>query len=227
MTYDVTATVTIGEETVSDSYSAVKYAKNILSEDYRTRYLSNHTNEQYGKLAELVKTMLYYGARAQVKFDRDKENLADSGIGYNPAPVTAETIGDTDADEMGENLQEYGLEYTGSTVVYLSETTLRHYYKIVDQAKFDQVKDNITFGGNEPIGYTKKNGQIFFEKKNIAAADLDTMYTITIGNSAYQFSVLDYVKACLVEASTVSDDMKTLAAATYLYNQAANAYFNQ
>jgi hypothetical protein len=130
----------------------------------------------------------------------------------------------TGADKMSTGLDAYGLEYTGSTIVYLSETSMRHYYRIVDQEKFDLVKDNITFGGNEPIGYTRKNGQIFFEKKNIAAAELDSLYTFSIGNSTYQYSAIEYVKSCL-KSSSISDTMKNLATATYWYNEAANAYF--
>ena len=231
MTYDVTATLSIGEETIVDTYSAVTYADVILTDSsFAQKYIAaenitgNNGTERLASLRLLVKTMLYYGARAQVQFDRDKDHLADTGIDYTPETVTAEGIGDTGASDMYEDLEAYGLEYKGSTVVYLSKTSLRHYYKIVDQDKFDLVKDSITFNGVS-VGYTKKEGKIYFQLENIEAANLDTPYFFTIGNSAYQYSVIQYVKECLVQPSSVSVNMQALAAATYLYNSAANQYF--
>ena len=65
-----------------------------------------------------------------------------------------------------------------------------------------------------------------FELKNIAAADLDKLCTLNINGVDYQYSVLDYVKGCLLSDKT-SENMKALAAATYRYNQAANDYFGR
>ena len=225
MNYEITATVTVGGETYTNSYSAVTYAQTILSDDYRTSYLAdNHTEAEYSELATLVKTMLDYGAKAQIQFNRNIDHLANEGIDYTPTEVTADTIGDTGASDMRAGLAAYGLEYNGSSIVYLSETSMRHYYKIVDEDLFNAVKDNITFDGKK-VSYTWKNGEIYFELKNIAAAELDDLYTLKIGDSEYKYSVLDYLKACLSSDKTTAN-MKALAAATYLYNQAANAYFD-
>ena len=168
--------------------------------------------------------MLDYGAKAQIQFNRNIDHLANEGIDYTPTEVTADTIGDTGASDMRAGLAAYGLEYNGSSIVYLSETSMRHYYKIVDEDLFNAVKDNITFDGKK-VSYTWKNGEIYFELKNIAAAELDDLYTLKIGDSEYKYSVLDYLKACLSSDKTTAN-MKALAAATYLYNQAANAYFD-
>ena len=141
-----------------------------------------------------------------------------------PADVTPDMI-KTDATDMNAaDFSTYGLQYSGSTIVFLSETSMRHYFKITDRDKFDSVKGNITFGSDTPIGYTVKGDEIYFELKNISAPDLDTLYTLSIDVAEYRYSVLDYVKACLASDKT-GDDMKALAAAAYLYNQAANAYF--
>ena len=107
-------------------------------------------------------------------------------------------IGDTGAADMRDtDFSAYGLAYVGTTIVYLSDTSMRHYFKITDQGDFEKVKNHITFGSDTPIGYTEKGGNIYFELKNIAAADLDKHYTLKIGESEYKYSVLDYVKACL------------------------------
>ena len=67
---------------------------------------------------------------------------------------------------------------------------------------------------------------IYFEKTNIAAPDLDTLYTLNIGESSYDYSVLDYVRECL-DSDDVSHNTFLLVSATYWYSQAANAYFDR
>ena len=87
------------------------------------------------------------------------------------------------------------------------------------------MKDNITFDGVK-VGYTKKGNEIYFEKKGVAAADLDVAYTFSIGTNSYDYAVLDYVKRCL-ESDKVKPETKELVAATFRYNQAANTYFGR
>ena len=65
---------------------------------------------------------------------------------------------------------------------------------------------------------------IYFELKNISATDISSPFILKIGESEYQYSVLDYVRACL-ESSEVSEATKALVAATYRYNSMANAFF--
>ncbi len=236
MTYDITATLNVGgEQIATDTYSAVQYADVILSDgDFKTSYIATNGQEKYDSLTMLVKTMLGYGAKAQIQFSRDTENLADkkltsadpeSAYYYAPETVTADMISANGSD-MYAGLESFGLAYKGSTIVYLTETSIRHYYEITDQAAFDAIKENITFGSDTPVGYTVRGDEIFFEKKNVAAPDLDTPYTLSFNGTEYQYSVMDYVKACLL-SDKVSDSTKALVAATYLYNQAANTYFGR
>ena len=120
-------------------------------------------------------------------------------------------------------LEDFGLSYAGSTLVFLSKTALRHYYKIISPEKFDLVKDRIFFGSDQPAAYTVRGEEIYFEFKNIAAPNLDAPVLLRIGNAEYRYSPLDYLRACLVSEET-SPGMKALAKATFLYNQAANAF---
>ena len=226
MTYDVTATVVVdGVELATDTYSVKEYADTILSDDYKTAYLAqNHSQEDYTKLENLIKTMLIYGAKAQINFERNTDNLADEGLSYTMQKVTVDMIPSTACD-MTEGLDAYGLQYAGTTLVYLAKTSMRHYYTVVDRNKFNAIKDDITFNG-EKVSYQTKDGKIYFELKNIAAADLDTVYTLRIGTNEYQSSGLDYVRNCL-SASNAPYNTKQLVMATYWYNQAANAYFGR
>ena len=98
-------------------------------------------------------------------------------------------------------------------------------FLVVDSEKFALISDSITINGQNAV-YKEKNGEIYFEIKDIAASDLDTDYTLTIGTNSYKYSVMNYVKAALL-SDRVDSKLKSLANALYWYNQAANTYFGR
>ena len=226
MTYDITATVTIDRvvQDETDTYSAVTYANVIMNdESFRTKFVAEKGETKYNRLVTLVKTMLDYGSKAQVRFDRNKGNLANGGTDFFTGEVTIPN----NASDMDESLSNCGLEYVGTSIVYLSETTLRHYYRIVDPSKFtDEIKNGITFD-SEAVTCGEKNGMIYFDKKDIAASQLDTEYVISINGHEYHYAALDYSSlAYSLDDKPYNESItKQLAAAAYRYNQAANAYF--
>ena len=124
---------------------------------------------------------------------------------------------------MDMDLSAYGLRYKGSTVVYLSKTSIRHYYYVDDWDSFNEIKDSVTFDG-AAVTYTEKDDAIYFEKKGVSASNLDTPYTLIIKDKSCKFAVNDYIRHCL-ESTKVSDNTKALVKATYRYNVAANAFF--
>ena len=233
MTYGVTAVVSIDGvvRSLPDTYSVRNYANVILSNDsFATKYIQSENDrgkngsERLNQLRTLVKTMLDYGSKAQIRFDRDTDNLANGGTDFFSGEVTIPS----GASNMDEYLSDCGLEYYGTSVVYLSQTTLRHYYRIVESSKFTaEIKNGITFDG-APVTYGTRNGLIYFDKKNIAASQLDTEYVLNINGHGYQYSALDYsaLSYSLDSSSYDSSIAKQLAASVYRYNQAANVYFN-
>ena len=235
MTYDVTAVVTIDgvAQSIPDSYSAQKYANVILNNEnnFREKYIAaengqgRNGEQRYNDLVTLVQTMLDYGTKAQIVFDRDKEHPANEGTDYfndETYPVTSNMITVTE-ENMDMDLSAYGLRYKGSTVVYLSETSIRHYYYVDNWDSFNNIKNSVTFDG-AAVTYTEKDDAIYFEKKGVSASNLDTPYTLTIKDKSCKLSVNDYIRHCL-ESTKVSDNTKALVKATYRYNVAANAFF--
>ncbi len=233
MSYDITATLLIdGAEVEKDRYSVVKYANVILTDKAvynsfiaaRTAELGSRdlAEEKHLQLRELVVTMLDYGAMAQLAFDRDPGNLANGlDCSMYDDVITSDMI-DSESSDMEKGLEEYGLEYQYSTVVYLSKTSLRHYYTISDETLFDAVKDSITFEG-VPVTPVKRGDTMFFEHQNIAASKLDYQFTLQIGESEYKYSVMDYTKRLL--DSNNDEKYINLAMATYRFCEAANVYF--
>lgn len=234
LTYSVTATVLINNEVKSlpDTYSAVTYANTILTDEgFATRYIDRENSyglngeERLQQLRTLVKTLLDYGTKAQIRFNRRTDDLANRGKDF----FTGEEAIPSNASDMEAHLEECGLEYYGSSVIYLSSTTLRHYYKVKDNTKLTpEILSSVTIDG-EPVTYGTKSGLLYFDKTNIAAPKLDTEYVININGYDYQYSALDYsALSYSSDTSPYADSItKQLAASVYRYNDAANIYFNE
>ena len=229
MAYNIHATAKINGklQAETDDYSVKAYGEEIVGSDKYDE-----------KLKTLIKEMLNYGAKSQVVFDRVEQSspLANSGIaGYEMsydfgnnktfaeavnAAVAAEADnnGNTKTD-MREGAGDFGLNYLGSSQVYLTTTTLRHYYTVSDQEKYNTAKNN-----NAGLFVESKPPFVFVDFTGIPSDKLDLLKEFTVAGHTYRFSVLDYA-AAMYEAG--NDDEKALAVATYWYNNAANAYFDQ
>lgn len=208
---------------INDTYSVREYGDVILdaSSDFSVKYVNDNGADKYDKLTDLVKKMLDYGAKAQTVFDRTDVALANHDIDYTMTEITADTI-TPQKGSMKDGLADLGLEYQGTTVVFLSTTTLRHYYSIVDQAKFDAVKGSANFTYKDD---KLSSGVIYFEKTDIPAAELDEVQSFEIGGKTYNYSVLDYSRS-VIKSSAMTPAEKQLAMATYWFNDAANKFFS-
>ena len=207
---------------INDTYSVRQYGDVILdaSSDFSVKYVNDNGADKYDKLTDLVKKMLDYGAKAQTVFDRTDVALANHDIDYTMTEITADTI-TPKKGSMKDGLDALGLKYEGTTVVFLSTTTLRHYYSITNQAAFDAVKGSANFTCKDD---KLSSGVIYFEKADIPAAELDEVQSFTIGGKTYNYSVLDYSRGVL-RSSAMTPAEKQLAMATYWFNDAANKFF--
>ena len=224
MTYNIHATATINGvlNQDTDDYSVREYGLTILN-------APDNTFAHQDELVDLIKKMLDYGAKAQVFFKRPATGPANEDVDYtmeethNDQPIVDCIT--PQMNDMTAGLDELGLVYQGSTIVYLTKTSIRHYYTVEKGASpdFDSIKAAASASG---FSYGEKDGMIYFEKKDIAAYNLDQVQTLDLGgDSVYTYSVLDYSRGVL-NSATASDSMKQLSMATYWYNDAAKIYFN-
>lgn len=224
----VTATLVIdGEDTAVTTYSTRQYADNVLTnETFKASYIAKEGQSKYNALVNLVQSMLDYGARAQVRFDRDTDTLVNDGSYVFTDPVDTSLIPNTMSD-MRKKLADYGLEYAGTTVVLLTKTSIRHYYTVSDPEAFGKVSGSVTFNG-AATAYKTMGSEICFELEDIAAADLDSVYTLHIGDSNYNYSVFDYVRRCLEKTGAAANEKtQALVSAMYYYNKMAKTFFGE
>ena len=205
MAHQITATITLGNDVIAtDTYSVEDYAFEILADQ-----------TQSAEVKTLVKEMLNYGAKAYDLFKSQAKTPVtyQTVTGYTMADVTAQMIADkiqvggSDLKAVAANL---GAKLYGTSVVYLSESTLR-----------------VIFAKSGGLtGYTSEQHNYYFlyDKADIPAAELDTQWSFTANGVEFKYSALDYAKS-IVESDTTSAAQKELAKSLFLYNQAAKAYF--
>lgn len=246
MAYDITATAeysTDGGTTWTtynaerDIYSVREYAKVILNteSDFSKNYKTTYGEVKYTQLRNLMIATLDYGAKAQLAFNRKTNDLANNifatyGVSYTMEPKTAAEIGLHTGEKtpMKTSGNAVGLKFAGSSVVYLSKTSIRHYYTVENEALV------ASKGGPETLkaailaanpGYTchEKDHGFYFEFTDIPAAKLDEQKKFTVNGADYYFSVLNYSQMVLNSSLPQAD--QDLAVATYWYNDAANTFF--
>ena len=227
MAHKIHAVVYVGDTALdqTDDYSVQDYAKAVIAEP--GKYLPADDANKAPALKALAEAMLHYGGEAQTVFAASLNDAtparADSNLdapdysGVTKAAIRAAINGT--ASDLNDVAAEFGAEFYTSSSVYLSKNTLRLYFTPASK----------TVGGLDNVeGFTGKlkNYYYYADKENIAAAELDNQQEFTVGGVNFKFSTLDYVIAVL-NSTKMNDVQKNLAKSLFLYNQAANAYFDK
>ncbi len=203
----------------TDDYSVQDYAETVFANP--EKYDNKNKPKQ---LAALAQALLNYGANAQTVFDSaltEKPALANKTVGNNGyADVTAEQIGAAikdEASDLNEVATQLGAKYYTNSLIYLSKNTLRIYFTPTTYP--GEIPNAGEYDGNLSGYY------YYVDHANIPAAELDNQQTFTVGGTTFTFSALDYAKA-VVESTKIEPEQQNLAKALYLYNKAANEYFD-
>lgn len=205
----------------TNDFSVQDYAEELFNhpKEYDTK---NRPDE----LKALAKALLNYGAMAQTMFDsalKEKPDLANKNVGATDLTgVTAEqvtaAIKQANDQNTGADMKQVAADlhanWFTTTVIYLSKNTVKHYF-----TKADDSFNASAYQGDQ------NNYYYFVQKENIPAAELDTLQEFKVGDDyTFKYSALDYVVAVI--NSNMADNAKNIAKALFLYNQAANAYFD-
>ena len=225
MAHKIHAEVYLNSEMIGEEqYSVQDYAEAVYAEP--GKYLPADDADKAPALKALAAAMLHYGGEAQTVFatsltehpDRADSNLDEAAdySGVTADAVTAKINGT--ASNLNAVAADFDAEFYTSSLVYLSKNTLRLYFTPASK----------TVGGLDNVeGFTDNLKRYYYyaDKEDIAAAELDDQQEFTVGNVSFNFSALDYVVAVL-NSSNMSPKQKNLAKSLFLYNQAANEYFD-
>jgi hypothetical protein len=203
------------------TYTVKEYSEYILeNQDESTVYKDS---------VEMLKSMLNYGACAQIYFDHKATELAN----------TTKFITDEEKEELStvtaETLEEYNHEYpqsndsfsfAGSNLSLQSKTILRLYFKVSSNVDVNNLKATCE---NKELTLNKSGSMYYVEISDIAAQNLDKEYVVTLsdGNDSLNvgYSVMAYCHTILHRST--NENLKNAMRALYLYNLEAKEYFAQ
>jgi hypothetical protein len=204
MSESFTLTVKNGDTVLyTDAYSVRSYALYILENS------SNYEKE----LIDLVKTMLNYGAYAQVAFDYSTDNLANEGYVMTPPDITV-----TEGLGAIVNGSVSGLTYSAATLVLSNETHVALKFNVngVDA-------NSITVEGCEDYKIIAgKTLQI--QSAGLVASDLDKYVQITVKAGDESVTVSYSPLAFIMNMANENGTTKDLVTSLYAYHLAAKNY---
>ena len=193
------------------SYTVKSYAQYILA----------HTNDDpaYAKAAPLVKSLMQYCSWAQLYFGTGH---IDWGC-FNDAQLTALTSSEIQqaAPAFVKDLDQLpGVTFEYASLSLKSETTLSLYFRSDEKLTFSCKQGNV-------IDVSRGGGYQIVRIRGIAAADLDTLYEITVTcgdkQGTVKYSALNYISAVITQSN--DSDLICITKAMFLYYKEAEAYF--
>lgn len=209
---NITVTVIAGGKTITET-SSVK--------DYLIRLYKNENGEagteKTAELQALARSMLNYGAKAQLQFGykTSEYELVDYGLdAYTPATPS----GISKITEY--NLpSDYHLAYAGSSLILNNDTTLRVFFSKTDG--FTSAP-TLTCGG-KTLAQGTKGSYITYDITGIAAPNVLNTHTVTFpNNSTANFTACNYILNNYQKSGTLGAVVNAL----YDYSVKASAYLS-
>ena len=206
------------EKDITDSgyhYKVQKYIAAVLKNE------SSYSAE----LVALMKAMSDYGSKAQVLFGYDVANAASIYNAADIAAVSADVL--APYERVVTTTDREGVAYTLANLTLESVTTARLFFEVkagtIDEYSF-------TVNG-KPVTPVPTSDGCAIELTNIAAKDLDTMYKVEVRDAqgvclTVEYCALSYAYLVLSDTSSHEAALVNVVKAMYLYNKAANAYFD-
>ncbi len=186
-------------------YSVKEYAEVILANP-----------ESFEKEIPLVKALLNYGGYAQVAFDYNLTDLANTSANITEEDKLLQSVDFSDYEFSIDGTEE-GVTYYGSAISLKSETAIKHYFFFEDEENLPTV----TVNGKE-VTPVKNGGYYEVKVSDIPAHKLHEMYEVKVGDLTLNYGVFSY---CYTASSkTTNQKLIDVANALYAYNQAAVEY---
>ena len=210
----VTASVTANETTATNTYSVKEYLERIIKNEN-----GEAGTEKPEQLKALARSMLNYGAKAQLQFGYKTDNLVNAGYeNYTPkSPSGLEKLTYT-----ADKFSNYGLKFAGSSLLLTDSTTLRLFFS--KDENYDSSTTTLSCKG-KTLSPGSKGNYITFDITGIAAPDVLDNQTVTFskgGNSLVaEFCIRNYISNKYNTGGTLGD----VVTALHDYSVKASAYF--
>lgn len=202
---EITMVVKSGEtELISDKYSVIEYINILATYQY-------YSQEE---LQDLLAAMVFYGYSAQSYFNYRKDNRIDwynevssvnRGHVYDfcdalyitpPLPDPAwMTIKNIENDDLG-------IKFYAASVLCSSQTKVRLYFEVTDQAKFANL--TASYNSKSLSFKTRTIGGkdlVYIETPGLAAGAIEEAITVKIGGKDYSYDYRYYLLQCLTNIS--------------------------
>ena len=178
------------------------------------KYCANKLNSE--SMADLAKALLNYGTAAQLLFNHNTENLANSVL-----DEADRILPDVDASAFASKVtgSEEGIVAKSATLMLEDKVSVRVYFELADGANIADY--SFTING-EAVEVHQNASGYFVETAPIAAKNLDEMFQFSVGGLTVTYGPLSYVNSKLASSNA---DMVFMAKALFAYNAAADAYF--
>lgn len=209
--------------TYSDPTPITEFAYTV--ETYLTS--STVTESQNLYLRKLGEQMLQYGQYAKYYFENRKASSSLNGV--TPVPPTLDDLAAYEPQVTVNGLDSVAC-YGGSLILE-DAVTIRMYFTGYDASHtYSYVDTKNVIHQLDASNIDPATGKHYVDIRNVAAQYLDYMYVVTVSdgnNNTYTvtYSALSYVRS-IIRDGGVSQSMMDLAVKIYLYNQAANNYFD-
>ena len=206
---------------------------NARGEEYKysvreyAEYILDHSGNYNEKTINLVKAMLNYGSAAQEYFGVGG-TPANDGLNTNYGAVDEVSAGDIDKpyDDWTCFLPE-GVTFEGVTLSLKSETTLSLYFKSDATLEFTCENAGLTVEKQTDT----KNGYQIARIRGIPSNQLCEKLTINITANGMNAGSVAYcpLTYCynVLDRNEGTPQLQKVCKALFLYNQAANAYFDK
>lgn len=210
----VTASVTADETTATNTYSVKEYLERIIKNEN-----GEAGTEKPEQLQALARSMLNYGAKAQLQFGYKINELVNAGYeNYTPESPT----GLKKLTYTADKFSNYGLKFAGSSLLLTDSTTLRLFFS--KDENYDSSTTTLSCN-DKTLSPGSKGNYITFDITGIAAPDVLDNKTVTFskgGNSLVaEFCIRNYISNKYNTDGTLGD----VVTALHDYSVKASAYF--
>jgi len=199
--------------------------------EYAETIIRNKSNiSEYEAATPLAKSLLNYGGYAETYFGTDNTIKANASL-QSMEVEEAKTV----YDEYFDNFEpvivndDPSLKYVGSSLVLSSETSIRHYFKMAENASYSFNVTYVDLSGNNvtrELTPRVKDDLIYVEIPDIDSTSLDKVFTLTAGSTTIQYSAFSYAyRVCHLDSE--NSELINLLKSLVLYNQNAKSYFVQ